>query len=342
VVAVTAVDLEVPVLVTPSGVLVYEGDPHTDAWFATRRRGITATDIPKILDLSEYGTTRHVWLDKQGLAPDDDGESEAARWGTVLEGPVADEWARRNGCEVAPVGILAHCDRRWMLASLDRIVLDCPLDAGPCGLEVKTRSAFVAGKWSMDVPDDVLAQVQWGLEVSGFDHMHVAALIGGQRLTDFVVWRDSDVIAYLKDAAERLWGQVGSREMPDCAPTAALGRLLDAMHPDRDGDVEVERATADALVAEYLDAVQAAKDAEAAKERAKVTVVDLLGPARRLVVPSDDGPVAVFSYDPRSRTSIPVAKVKADPDLWAAVEQAGAVNVSRFRQMNCLVKETSK
>ena len=74
--------------VTPTGVLVYDGAPHTDEWFAARRRGITATDVPKILGLTEYGTARHVWLDKQGLAPVDEG-SEAARWGTLLEDIVA-------------------------------------------------------------------------------------------------------------------------------------------------------------------------------------------------------------------------------------------------------------
>jgi len=339
---VTAVDPGLMRPVTPTGVLVYDGPAHTDEWYATRRRGITATDLPKILDLSEYGTARHVWLDKQGLAPDDDAESEAARWGTVLEGPVADEWAHRNGCEVVPVGILAHAEHRWMLASLDRIVLDCPIDAGPCGLEVKTRSAFVAGKWSTDIPDDVLAQVQWGLEVTGLSHMHVAALIGGQRLTDFVVWRDDDVIAYLRSGAEHLWAQVAAGEMPECAPTAALGRLLDAMHPDRDGDVMVSEDTAGALLADYLDASAAVKDAEQRRDAAKVAIVDQLGDAERLVRPGADGPVAVFAYPQRSKTTVSVKDARSDGALWAAMEEAGVVRRSTYRQIQCLVKEGLK
>ena len=339
----TATELDVLDRVTPTGVLTYDGPAHTDEWYAARRRGITATDLPKILDLSEYGTARHVWLDKQGLAPDDAGESEAARWGTVLEGPVADEWARRNECEVVPVGILAHAEHPWMLASLDRIVLDCPMGAGvTCGLEVKTRSAFVAGKWSTEVPDDVLAQVQWGLEVSGLDHMHVAALIGGQRLTDFVVWPDADVIAYLRAAAEQLWAQVSAGQMPDCAPTAALGRLLDAMHPDRAGDVLVSEETGGALLAEYLDASSEVRKAEGRRDRAKVAIVDTLGAGDRLLTPGEDGPVAMFAYPRRSKTSVSVKDARSNPGMWASLQEAGLVKVSTFRQIQCLAKEASK
>lgn len=330
-----------PAMVTPTGVLVYDGPPRSEGWFATRRSGITATDLPKLLGLSEYGTARHVWLDKQGLAPDDDGESEAARWGTVLEAPVADEWARRNDCEVVPIGILAHAEHRWMLASLDRIVLGCPM-GGPCGLEVKTRSAFAAGKWSLEVPDDVLAQVQWGIAVSGYDHMHVAALIGGQRLTDFVIWRDHDVIAYLRSEAERLWGQVAAGEMPDCPPTAALGRLLDALHPDRSGDVLVAPDTAGALLAEYLDATAAVRDAEQRRDAAKVAIVDHLGDADRLVMPGEDGPIGVFAYPQRSKTTVSVTDARNHPDLWASMEEAGIVRRSMYRQIQCLMRGEQK
>lgn len=337
----TALDSR-PTRATPTGVLVYDGPPHSDDWFAVRRTGITATDVPKILDLSEYGTARHVWLDKLGLAPDDSGESEAARWGTVLEGPVADEWAARNGCEVVPVGILAHAEATWRLASLDRLILDCPDGDGPCGLEVKTRSAFVAGKWQGDIPDDVLAQVMWGLDVAGFDHMHVAALIGGQRMESFRVDRDDEVCAFLLAAATAVWEQVRSGEMPDCAPTAALGRLLDAMHTDRTGDAVVDRDVADALLGEYRAASAAVKAAETRRDRAKVSIVDRLGGAQRLAVEGEDGPSGVFSYDPRSKTTVSTKGARSNPELWAALEAAGVVHVSRFRQLQCLAKEDSK
>lgn len=334
----TAVRLEP--LATPTGVLVYDGPAHAPGWYETRRSGITATDLAKILDLSQYGTARHVWMDKLGLTADEDAESEAARWGTVLEEPVAAEWAHRHDCEVVPVGILAHRDHRWALASLDRIVLDCPDGQGPCGLEVKTRSAFVAGKWRDDVPDDVLAQVMWGLHVTGLGHMHVAALIGGQRLESYRVDRDDDVIAYLRGHAENLWGLVQAGQMPECAPTAALGRLLDSLHETRDGDTVVDEDTAEALLADYRDAAAAEKEAVAARERAKVAVIAALGAGQRLVVEDQDGVRPVFSYDARSKTSVNVTKARGDAALWAALEEAGAVKVSRYRQMS--VKETGK
>lgn len=326
-------DMRAPV--TPTGIIAYDGDPHTDEWFATRRRGITGTDLPKILGLSDYGTARHVWLDKQGLLPLDESESEAAFWGTTFEDPVARVWAARNDTTVSTVGILAHADTPWQLASLDRLVDRCPIGCDPCGLEVKTRSAFMAGKWRDDVPDDVLAQVQWGIHVSGLDHMHVAVLLGGQRMEEFLIDRDGDVIRYLVGHAERLWGQVRSGEMPTCEPTAALGRLLDAIHADRSGDVEVDALTGDALRADYLDACREVRDAEARKDRAKVSVLDHLSNGTRLVVSSEDGPRPIFEYLPRSKTTVSVKEAKRDPELWASIQAAGAVKVSNYRQIAC-------
>lgn len=321
-----------PGLITPTGVLVYDGPPVTDEWFTARRRGITATDIAQILDMSEHGNARSVWLDKQGMKPDDQ-SGEAALWGNLLEDPVAQEWARRNSAQVAPVGILARAGESWKLASLDRIVLDCPDGDGRCGLEVKTRSAFVAGKWRDDIPDDVLAQVMWGIHVSGFDHMHVAALIGGQRMESYRVDRDDTVISYIEGAAARVWGDVQAGTMPECAPTPALGRLLDSLYPQGDGDTVVAPETAAVLAAEYTDACTEFKAAEARKDAAKVAVQDVLGAGERIVVEDADGPRVVFAYPQRSKTTVTASVAKNNPDLWAGLVEVGAVKVSTYRQI---------
>ncbi len=225
--------------ITPEGVLVTDAPPESDDWLAARRGGITGTDLPKILGLTKYGNALSVWLDKRGEL--DDAAGEAARWGNLLEDPVAQEWAARHGAKVERVGVLANTERPWVRASLDRLVVHgmCPDGGFDCGLEVKTRSAFKADEYRSGVPDDVLAQVEWGLIATGLHHMHVAVLIGGQRMESLRVDRDEQVEAYLLDALKtdyqvnfELSGKGGlefaHRYQPDLI-------LLDAMMPDMDG-----------------------------------------------------------------------------------------------------------
>ncbi|RYZ27995.1 MAG: hypothetical protein EOP01_07020, partial [Propionibacteriaceae bacterium] len=111
-------------LASPAGVLLTPAEPESELWFAQRRGGITATDLPKILGFSDYGNALSVWLDKRGeLAWDEAGE--AARWGTLLEDVVAREWARRREVKVRRIGVLRNADDPWMRASLDRVVTGC-------------------------------------------------------------------------------------------------------------------------------------------------------------------------------------------------------------------------
>ena len=58
------------------------------------------------------------------------------------------------------IGVIAHIDYPHHRASLDRLVMRCPDSDGPCGLQIKTRSAFKADDWRRDVPDDVWVHLQ--------------------------------------------------------------------------------------------------------------------------------------------------------------------------------------
>jgi len=224
-------------LITPTGILLGHWTPQTEPWYAARRAGIGSSDIPAIVGSSAYATKLHVWLEKRGELPVEE-VGEAADWGRFLEPVIAEEFARREGLAVAEVGTIAHAEHRWRRANLDRLVTGCSAAANGrpvCGVEVKARNAYVAGSWRSDVPDDVLAQTLWQLHVTGLDHMHVACLIGGQRLVHHVVRPDAEVIDYLVAEAAELWESVHTGVLPHVDPGALLIDLLDRLHPDRAG-----------------------------------------------------------------------------------------------------------
>lgn len=302
-------------LVTPTGVLVTDEPPESDEWFAARREGITGTDLPKILGVSKYGNTLSVWLDKRGELDDDAGE--AARWGQLLEDVVAREWAERHGARVERVGVLANAEHSWMRASLDRLLVHgmCPDGGFDCGLEVKTRSAFKASDWTDGVPDDVLAQTTWGLMVAGLDHMHVAALIGGQRLVSFRVDRNPALEKYLLEAAVPVWQSVIEGVPPEAHPDSegVLLDLLDRLYAKRAGDRELDPDAGAEWLAIYADGAELEKRGKGLKTQAKTALVQML----------DDGETGLIHEAPAFtyKRPAPGQAMPADQVRRLAIEQ---------------------
>ena len=92
-------------------------------WLKARKSGIGGSDIGAILGLSPFKTPLDVYLDKIGQ-DDPQPMNEAMYFGTIMEGIVADEYARRNNRRVQRVNsILRHVDKDWMLANIDRAVV---------------------------------------------------------------------------------------------------------------------------------------------------------------------------------------------------------------------------
>lgn len=264
--------------ITPTGVLVLSVDASRDEWLAQRRLGITATDVPAILGQSKYKTAIDVWMDK--VAPADNtfdpkiGEGEAALWGTVLEDSVARTWAEHKRVGVRRIGIIAHESFPWARASLDRLVTGC--SDGRCAVEVKTRSHYVADEWDKGVPADVRSQVEWQLLVSGLDHIHVIALIGGQRLVQHVLYRNDVNLDDLLTKAQIVWDAVLAETAPELPAEMWTDNYLEQLHPVREGSVEVPAETTTTLSA-YMVVSDRIRELEQRKAELKTQLVGVLG-----------------------------------------------------------------
>lgn len=231
--------------VTPTAYLVLPATASRDEWLAARRDGIGASDVASILGIDDFRTPRAVYYDK--LGEDVDNASDAAHWGTVLEEPIAREWARRNRSVVARVGIVARLDDPVMRCTLDRRITECPLPEarkGRCALEIKCRSAFKGGRWHSGAPDDVLAQLLWQLAVTGYDHVHYAALIGGNEYRQGTVRRaeHEDTLRDIVTACRRWWdAYVVARIVPPQSGTPEREvEMFRRMHAGRDGVLRLD------------------------------------------------------------------------------------------------------
>lgn len=264
--------------ITPTGHLILSADANREAWLTVRRHGITATDVPAILGLNKYKTAIDVWMDK--VSPADDtfepsiGNGEAALWGTVLEDTVAKTWAEHRNVKVRRVGVIAHNAFPWARASLDRLVTGCP--DGRCAVEVKTRSHYVADEWDKSVPKDVQAQVEWQLLVSGLDHIHVIALIGGQRLVEHVQFRINVDLDDLLNKAELVWKAVQLKTPPELPSELWTEDYLEQLHPVRDGSIEVSAEVLH-LFDLYKQTLDQIKQLDSIKNNLRTELIGALG-----------------------------------------------------------------
>lgn len=217
-----------PTLATPTGVVVAPSGLDREQWLNVRRAGVGGSDVAAVLGMDKYRGPVEVYLDKVGELPDrprDPELDEAAFWGTALEPVVADVVAERTGLHVVEgPGTLAHVEHPWMLANLDRVVTDDP--GGPAVLEIKTRSAFQLDEWRDGVPDGPALQTHWYLAVTGYQHAHVAALVGGNRLVVHRVERDEQLVEHLVALVGEFWQHIQERTPPPVDGSAATAELL--------------------------------------------------------------------------------------------------------------------
>ena len=117
-----------PTTVTPTGVVVAPPGLDREQWLTVRRTGIGGSEVAGILGMDKHTSSLEVYLDKVGELPLDRPRNpdleEAAFWGLAHEPTIARVFAERSGLRVVEgPGTLAHIERRWMLANVDRFVL---------------------------------------------------------------------------------------------------------------------------------------------------------------------------------------------------------------------------
>ena len=274
-----------------------------DAWLQIRQQGIGSSDAAVAIGLSPYKSPLSLWLEKtQRKAPDDLSEKEAVIWGTVLEPVLASVYAERTGKKVRRVNaVLQHTDYPFMLANLDREVLDL---TGNGVLEIKTAGYHSAPQWEEGVPIAYQCQVLHQLAVTGHAWADVAVLIGGQDFRIYRINRDDDKIADLIQREARFWQCVTDDQQPEPDGSDDAGQALQWLFPRDNGQtIDLsESAEYNALFSELLYLRQSKEETERQESQIK----------QRLQVALGSATAAVFQH---GRISWRKAKDRLVPDL---------------------------
>ncbi|AXQ62955.1 exonuclease [Gordonia phage Ashertheman] len=280
-------------------------------WLQQRRNGIGSSECSSVLGLNPWpdATAWHVWMDKVGLLPLDDGrDSEQMEIGREVEAAIVRMVARRLGVDHFGIPALARLDRPWQRSNVDRVFIT---DDGPIPFEAKNTSEYLLHEWIDQVPDHAELQILHTLAVNDAPYGYVGGMIGGRRVVHQRIDRNESLLRHITETESALWAKViGYREAiaagadPDEAreefePTVTERDTVDSIigaAPRRDvdeivlTDEQAERARA--LVELYRDAQADEKAAISNKADARNKLVQLAAGHTRMLAEvgtDDDG-----------------------------------------------------
>lgn len=253
------------------------GDERAE-FLERRATGIGATDSPKILGLSRWGTALTVYEDK--VAPRPQEMSLPAWLGLKLQSTVAELYTAQTGTILrADNRHHRHPEHDWMVCHLDFRAKGQP----SLLVECKTK-AWMTGwgeEGSVEIPVDIWVQVQHEMAVTGATECDVAVLFGHHTFRVYRVVRDDPFIATMIPRLATVWFEnIIPRIPPEPTghelDTAAVKRA----HPEHDDTWVAATAEDEAFIKQVVLARQNANVAEANKDEQENKLRVLIGRAQ--------------------------------------------------------------
>jgi len=197
--------------------------PFTTEQILERRKGIGGSEAGSLFGVG-YLSALELYFRKRGEIDDTVEQNEAMFWGTVLEEPIADEWATRSKVKIRRVPVMQWSKAYpWMFVSVDRHIMGDP--AGPGVLECKNfnewRGRALDERDLESVPLGVRIQAMHGMAVFGWTWAAIAILVGGNRLLSWRMERDEEAVAMLVDQERAFMERVQAGIPPKPDHTAA-------------------------------------------------------------------------------------------------------------------------
>lgn len=324
-------------------------------WLKARQTGIGGSDVAAILGLNHYKSPLDVYNSKVEEAVDD-GESQAAYWGTQLEDIVAKEFQKRTGMKVQKVNqqLSKH---GWMHANIDRAVVNPAISGNvrvqpedkqqetgrmlttDAILECKTASSFIADQWGASQEAEIVSgkivtghkipiyyetQVQWYMGVTGASRCYVAVLLGGQDFRIYCVERDDDVIEALQGRCSEFWFK---HILPHIPPAPATKEEVEKLFAKDNGDMVEASNEIAADIGELRNLDEQIKTLQSEQKAIKDRVCAALGEKSGFTIAGENA----CTYKAQQSTRFDSKRFKKEqPETYAAFTKTTESRVFRL------------
>ena len=292
-------------------------------WHAARAKGIGGSEIAAILGKSSWSSPYDIYIKKVPQFANEDAapQSEAARWGNVLEDSILKEWAHRTGRIYIHLPVsLQSDDNPIFIANVDGFEL--AEDGTVVGiLECKTTSTYNKEAWeSGEIPVYYLYQIQWYMMITGLPTACIMCLVGGQKFYYY------DIPALEAVAEEERKGAVDFWEnhvIPQIAPELTdvdADRLAEAKVEEKEVSEPVITEDGDTILnlENYIAIREQISALEKLKKVCYAKILEKLGTANEMIA----GSYAVkCSYQTRKSCDFELLEAKY-PEVYAEVVES--------------------
>lgn len=288
-------------------------DLTREEWLKYRTKGIGGSDVSVIAGITPFKSVYQLWLEKTGQTEPEEGGSEYAHFGTILEPVVRREFMERTGMKVRQKHMLLQSEEYpFMFANLDGVIRE---GGELCIFEAKTASAYKQDVWEEGTPAPYILQVQHYMAVTGAKKTYIAALVGGNHFFCHEIMRDEEMIEKIIAMEKYFWEThvVGGVEpIPD--GSEATVRYFNERFLKSSG--EMIELPGEALTAceEFERLSQQIKELETAKNAAANQLKSYLKEAETGTVGD-----RTVTWKPVSRNSIDTKRLKVEqPDIYSS------------------------
>jgi len=292
-------------------------------WLAARRHGIGGSDAAAILGVSPWQSRYSLYLDKTSAEPVQKAETEAMRFGNIMEPVIAELFGEQTKMNVSKdTNLYRHPEHKFMLANLDGVVSTTGGDADAL-LEVKTSRY----EWNR-VPDYYISQVQHYMAVTNMPVTYVAALFRGEKFTYYEIPRDDAYIERLVNLEGEFWESVQKQLQPDIDGSEATYNAVRKQYEAEAGlGVELSADVAQ-LIEERAQAKALLETYEAQVREAESKIMTALGQAEFGTIAGK----SVVTWKAQSRSSIDSKALKeTHPEIAEQFTKSSSFRVLRVK-----------
>lgn len=242
-----------------------------------RQQHLGSSDAPIALGLSPFMTPTELYYEKVAEELPEDKPTDAMQLGNLLEGPLVAMAAERMGAKIItdPKKLeFLHADG-IRSANLDSIIV-----GQKQAIESKYVGPSQLSEWGESgtdqVPPGVLMQCMHQMAVTGFEKVHVVALLSFYvpKVQIYEVPRDNEMIDLLTEQELEWWNEHIVKRVPPTSDAPPLA-VLKAVKREPNKTVDIAKVLVDA----WQHYRQLRLDAEKAEDAAERMVYHALGDA---------------------------------------------------------------
>lgn len=251
-----------------------------------RRTYIGGSDAAPIMGVGLWGSPYSVWSEKIGEGPEKAPASERMQWGLLLEGAVAQEWARREGATSLRKAVFRRHPELPYVGGHPDFTAVHPRDGK---VLIETKLSDRVAQWEAEdgdsVPLQYYLQVQHYLLVTGIPVGYLVVLIRGNELRSWRLPADPAIHAAMIEAYRDFWPLVETRTEPEADGHEATAEALKHRYPQSEDEEMVAEVAEQSWVQELIAARKAEAEAVEMKTLAENRLKARMGTATKMIAP---------------------------------------------------------